>query len=166
MAITRTFQQYAAVPSAILSDGIIPVPLWAVTAMSLNQSYHLPPIGSSGSRAVMATHDDTITLNGVLAGALRFSWKLALENLAEISKRGSAIGSYSKGRFSGLILVTSMTIRTDMQIEKLSFSISASRREVIDVSVTLLHLPRPGALGKLLDTGALGVAALMDWMGN
>ncbi|WP_031294312.1 hypothetical protein [Leptolyngbya sp. Heron Island J] len=166
MAITKSFQKYLAVPSAIISDGITTVPLWAVTAMTLNENYHLPAIGSSGAKTVVSTHDDSISLSGVLVGTERYAWKLALENLADASKRGSALGTFTGGRVSGLILITSMTIRTDMQVQSLSFNVSASKRDVIDVSISLDYMPLPGSLGKLLDTAAVGIAALVDWGGN
>jgi hypothetical protein len=166
MGITKSFQSYLAVPSAIISDGIVTIPLWAVTQMSLTETYHLPPIGSSGARAVVATHDDTVSLSGVLVGAERFTWKLALETLAESSKRGSALGKFTGGKVSGLILVTSMTIRTDMQVQSLTFSASAARRDVLDVSIALAHMPLPSALGKLLDVASIGIGALADFGGN
>jgi len=59
--------------------------------------------------------------------------------------------------------VTSMTIRTDMYVQSLSFTASAARRDVIDVSLTMAHMPLPGALGKLLDLASIGVAALADF---
>lgn len=166
MGITKSFQNYANVPSAIISDGILPVPLWAVTSMTLTQTYHLPPIGSSGAKAVVGTHDDTITLKGLLVGTERYAWKLALETLAEASKRGSALASFTSGKVGGLILVTSMTIRTDMQIQTLVFNATSAKRDVIDVTLTMAHLPLPGALGKLLDVLSVGVGALADWGGN
>lgn len=166
MSITKSFQDYVTVPSAIISDGILTVPLWTVTTMSLGENYHLPPIGSSGVKAIVAMHDDTISLSGVLVGAERYTWKLTLETLAEASKRGSALGSFTGGKVSGLILVTSLTIRTDMQIQNLTFNVSASKRDAIDVSISMAHMPLPGALGKLLDVASLGVAALADWGGN
>jgi hypothetical protein len=166
MGITRSNQQYLTIPSAVISDGIVTIPIWAVSAMTLNETYHLPPIGSSGARAIVATHDDSISLTGVLVGAERYAWKLALETLAETSKRGSALESFTGGAASGLILVTSMTIRTDMQVQTLSFSASSAKRDVLDVSMSLVHMPRPGALGKLLDVASIGVGALADWGGS
>jgi hypothetical protein len=157
---------YRTVPSAILSDGVVTVPVWAVTTMSISETYHLPPIGSTGIRAVMATHDDTITLTGVLVGAERYAWKLALETLAETSKRGSALAAFTGGALGGLVLVTSLTIRTDMQFQALAFNVSAERRDTIDVTMTLVHVPRPGVLAKVLEAGSVGVAALADWQGN
>ena len=163
----KTFQNYLTIPSAILSDGgLITVPLWGVTAMTLSEKYHLPPIGSSGAKAVVSTHDDTITLTGMLLGYERYAWKVALETAAEASKRGTALAAYTGGEVGGLILVTSMTIRTDMQIQSLQFTANAGKRDALGVSITLAHMPMPGGLSKLLDVGALAVGALADLGGN
>jgi hypothetical protein len=164
--ITKSYQNYKTVPSAIISDGILTIPIWAVTNMVLTETYQLPPIGSTGTRAVVATHDDKVVLSGILLGTERYAWKLSLETLAEASKRGTALAAFTGGKVSGLILITSMTIRTDMQIESLSFTASAGKRDALEVSLTLVHMPLPGALGKLLDVASLGVAALADWGGN
>jgi hypothetical protein len=164
--MASSYQHHLVVPSAIISDGVVPVPLWAVTTMTLAETYHLPPIGSSGAKAVVATHDDTVTLAGVLVGPERYAWKQALETLAEASKRGSALAAMAGGKVGGLILVTSMTIRTDMQVQSLSFTVSSAKRDAIDVSITLAHMPLPGSLGKLLDVASIGIGALADWGGN
>jgi hypothetical protein len=164
--MTGSFQNYLAVPSAIVSDGIVSVPLYAVTSMILGQAYHLPPVGSSTARAIVATHDDTLSLNGLLVGRERFAWKLALEGLAESSKRGGFVATRSSGRLTGLIVITSMTIRTDMQVQNLSFTASSGRRDVLDVALIMVHMPLPSALGKLLDMASIGVGALADWKGG
>jgi hypothetical protein len=163
MAPDLSFQKLDVIPSAVLSDGVLTVPLWAVTQLSLTESYHLPPIGSSGQRTAVATHDDVISLAGVLAGPQRFTWKFLLETMAEASKRGTALEGLTNGAASGLVLVTSMTIRTDLQVQSLSFSASAGKRGVIDVSISLVHMPLPGALTKILEVGSLGVGALADF---
>jgi hypothetical protein len=160
--MSTSFQEYGSTPSAVISDGVLTVPMWAVTTMTLNETYQLPPIGSTSVKAAVAVHDDTISLSGVLVGPERYAWKQALETLAEVSKRGGAISSVSGGRISGLVLVTSMTIRTDMQVQSLSFTASSGKREAIDVSVSLAYTPLPGPLGKLLDVASLGVGALAD----
>ncbi len=162
-----SFQDYGNVPSAIISDGLlVTIPLWAVTTMSLAQTYHLPAIGSSGARSVVGVHDDKVQLAGVLVGGERYLWKLALETLAESSRRGSAIAAMTGGAVSGCVLITSMTIRTDMYFESLQFNASASKRDTLDVSMSLVHLPNPSALGKLLDMASIGVGALADALGE
>src|SRR4051812_28054031 len=162
-----SFVDYAHVPSAIISDGaLLTVPLWSVTTIALSESYHLPPIGASGARSIIGSHDDKVTLAGVLVGEERHAWKLALETLAETGRRGSAIAAYTGGAVSGLVLVTAMTIRTDMQFESLSFTATAGKRDALDVQMSLMHMPRPSALPKLLDVGAVAVGALADHLGN
>ncbi len=152
--------QDAAIPSAILTDGgAALIPLFAVTSMTLSESYHLPPIGSSAARAMVETHDDTISLSAVLPGPQRYVWKLMLETAAESALRGSVLARIGA---PGLILVTAQTIRTDIYIQSLSFSQSAAKRQTIDVSIQLVHLPRPGALAKALDVASVAVGALLD----
>lgn len=160
MTLARSSLDYRSVPSAVISDGILTVPLWAVTTIGLTETYQLPPIGSTSARAAVATHDDAMTLSGVLVGEERYRWKLLLETLAESSKRGSALAAMTNGQLSGLIVVTAMTIRTDMQIQTLGFTASAGKRGALDVSISMAHMPLPGALGKLLDVASIGVGAL------
>lgn len=156
--------QDVAVPSAVLADGLNVVPLFAVSAISLSESYHLPPISSSKARMITAAHDDVITLSGLLIGPTRYSLKFVLETMADLSKRGTAIERVTRGAVSGLVLVTAMTIRTDMQIQSLTFTASAAKRATLDVSMSLVHVPRPGVLAKVLDIAALGVGALSDFV--
>ncbi|AIE86494.1 hypothetical protein [Fimbriimonas ginsengisoli] len=159
----ESYQSYLHVPSAIISDGIIPIPIWAVTQMSLTETYHLPPIGSTAVKAIVSVHDDTISLTGTLLGPERFAWKLALETIAESSKRGSALAAMTGGAVGGLILITAMTIRTDMQVQSLTFTASSGKRDALDISINLAYMPKPSLLGKLLDVAAVGVGALSDF---
>lgn len=167
----QSYLNYDTLPSAIITDGnlltpLTTIPLWAVTMMSINEAYHLPPIGSSGQRASVDTHEDTISLTGLFVGRERYAFKFALETLAESSKRGTAIEALTGGKVSGLILVTAMTIRTDMQIQSLSFTASAQKREALDVSITLAYMPRPGWLAKALDAASVLVGGLADIGGH
>jgi len=155
-----------ALPAAVISDGVLMVPLWAVTSLSLTETYQLPPVGSAGHRAVAQVHDDTLSLSGVLLGPERFTWKLLLEQLAEASKRGTALAAFSGGTVGGLILITGLTVRTDIQIQSLVFTANAAKRDALDVQLTMAHLPLPSLLGKLLDVASLGVGALADVVGN
>ena len=131
--------------------------------MSISESYHLPPLTSSASRQLVDTHDDTISLTGSLIGWDRFIFKELLEIQAEQSMRGSFLEKTTMGKVGGLILITTMSIRTDMFVRSLSFSANSSRRDVIDVSISLAHLPRPGPLAQILDAAAVGVGTLMDF---
>ncbi|MBZ4422788.1 hypothetical protein [Myxococcus sp. RHSTA-1-4] len=153
-------------PSAILSDGLVTLPLYAVSTVTLSQSYHLPPLASSGLRTAVGTHDDTLSLSGLLVGPERFRQKFELELLAESSRRGSVVEGLTGGAAGGLVLITSMTVRTDLQVQSLSFTSSAARRDVLDVSMTLVHMPRPGITGRLLEVASLGVRALADFGGR
>jgi hypothetical protein len=161
-----SFQKYARMPSAIISDGVLPIPIWAVTQLTLTESYHLPAIGSTGAKAIVSTHDDTVSLTGVLVGPERYTWKLALETMAEASKRGTALAAMTGGKVGGLILITSMTIRTDMQVQSLTFAAAAAKRDVLDVTIAMAYMPKPSLLGKLLDVASLGIGGLADFGGN
>ena len=163
MTQDRSFQS-TVLPSAVLADPpAFFVPLFAVTAMSLAQSYFLPPLGVSRERMVLPAHDDTISLTALLIGPERFMWKQTLEIMADISKRGGVFEALTGGYLGGLVLVTSMTIRTDMQIQNITFSASAARRDVLDVSMSLVHVPRPGPLSRVFDLASVPVAALADF---
>lgn len=150
-------------PSALLSDGgLATVPLWAVTSQTVEQSFHLPAIGSTSSRTVVAAHDDTVRLSGILVGPSRFGFKRGLEMLAEASRRGSAMGAWTGGAVGGLILVTTLTIRTDLYAKSLSFTVDTNRRDTIGVDLTLQHVPRPSLMHALQEFAAVGVGALRD----
>ncbi len=150
------------IPSAIIADGPLIVPLFAVSTMTLAETYHLPPIGSDTARVLVETHDDTITLSAALVGPDRHVWKLMLETVAEQSMRGSVLESMTSGRVGGLILWTGLTLRTDIFVKSLNFTAAAGRRDAIDVAMTLEHLPRPGALAKGLDVAAAAVSSIID----
>src|SRR5262249_31122078 len=144
-------------PSAIISDGLVTIPLYAVSQIALSESYHLPAIGNTSTRSTVATHDDTIALTGLLTGPERYALKCALESLAAPAKLGTALEGLSGGAVSGLVVITGMAVRTDMQIQSLSFTAAASRRDVIDVAISFAYMPRPTSPAKLLETGAVAV---------
>lgn len=160
--MTSSYQSYLHTPSAVLSDGIVPVPLWSVSQMSIEETYSLPTIGGTSRKVAAVSHDDTLSLSAVLLGPERFTWKLALENLAEASRRGTALSKLTHGAVGGLILISAATIRTDLAVSSLTVTMAATRRDTLDVSLRLVHLPRPGSLAKLLDVASIGVGALTD----
>lgn len=157
-----TVDEFQRLPSAILTDLLLPIPLFVVTRMTLSESYSLPPIGSKGFRAAVDNSEDTVTLNALLIGPQRFAWKAGLELLADVSRRGGALGRWTKGATGGLVLVTTMTLRLDMQVTELSFSVSAQRRDTIEVTIGLRHVPQPSPLNMLLDVGMAAAMSLTD----
>lgn len=172
MSGNKSFHDLGVLPSALIWDGgLLFIPLWVVSEITLEQTFHLPPIGSSGMRAIAPVQDATLRLRGLLVGPERFAWKLALETQAEAAQRGSAAAALTNVfaakapglAVGGLVVVTSMTIRTDMQVKQLTFAATSARREALDVSLSLEHVPRPSPLGKLLDVAAIGVGALADF---
>lgn len=154
-------------PSAVLIPTTLapPIPLYAVSSLSLSQSYHLPPIGASGPRAMVESHDDTISISAILPGFERYIWKEALETLAESTLGGGLLGGVLGPAQSGIILWTAMTLRTDMYIQSLSFSASSGKRAALDVSLTLVHLPKPGITAAVLDLANCAVSSLLDGLG-
>jgi hypothetical protein len=141
-------------PSAVIGLFPIMVPLFSVSSIGLSASYHLPPIGAGGDRVLMSTHDDQITISAVLPGRLRFTWKESLERLSEVALGVNPLQAIPGNTVTaGLQLWTSMTLRSDIYIQSLSFTASAQKRKVLDVSLTLVHLPRPGLAGQLLAAG-------------
>ena len=158
----RTSYLVPTVPGAVLADGPLVVPLFAVSTLSLAESYHLPPVGSDARRVLVETHDDTISMSAALVGPARFIFKAQLELLAEQSMRGSVLELSTNGNVGGLVLWTRLTIRTDIYVKALSFTTRSARRDVIDVSLTLEHLPRPGGLAKGLDLAGAAVSSLVD----
>lgn len=153
-------------PSALLTDGLLFVPLWGVTRMTLSERYRLPPIGSSGFRAAVGTSEDSVSLTALLVGPQRFAWKQGLELLADLSRRGGLLARRTGGAVGGLVLVTALTVRTDMQVTELSFTATAQRRDTIETSIALQHVPAPNPLNQLLDTGAAAVMTAVDFFGD
>jgi hypothetical protein len=164
MATRSHVEEFERLPAAIISDGLLPVPLFAVSRMTLTERFTLPPIGASAFRAAVANSTDTISLSAVLVGPQRFAWKQSLELLADFSKRGGAIGSFTSGTVSGLILVTRMTVRINLQVTELSFTASAQRLDTLDVTIGLQHVPRPGPADLLLDVGAAAAMTAVEFL--
>lgn len=162
MSNRSVVDEFQRMPSAILTDGLLPIPLFVVTRMSLSETYALPPVGSRGFRAAVDNSEDTVSLAALLVGPQRFAWKQGLELLADFSRRGGALSRWTGGAVGGLILVTAMTVRLDMQVTEMTFTASAQRRDTIEVNINLRHVPQPGPLNMLIDVGHAAVMSLTD----
>lgn len=164
MSSSSTVDEFLRLPSAILSDGLLTVPLFVVTSMNLQETYALPPVGSTGFRAAVDNSEDTITLSAILIGPQRFAWKTSLELLADFSRRGGALARWSSGSAGGLILATKMTVRFNMAVTQMAFVASAGRRDALDVTIGLRHVPKPGPASLLTDAGtALAMSMVEIW---
>ncbi|NEW69881.1 hypothetical protein [Streptomyces rhizosphaericus] len=157
MGSASRLDEFQRLPSAILTDLLLAIPLFAVSRMQLTERYTLPPIGAQAFRAAVGNANETVSLAALLIGPQRFAWKQDLELLASFSKRGGAIGSYTGGKASGLILVTRMVVKMNMQVTEVSFTASAQRLDTLEVSLSLQHVPRPGPLDLLVDAAAMAV---------
>lgn len=140
-----------------------PVPLFAVQSMVLTDGYKIERVlGSRFSQAVAPTAK-TIKIEALLTGQERLLVKKALETLA-LATRWTAAAAAPALAVAGIPVVAGMTVSTDMQITDLSFTHSVARREALDVSITLVHVPRSAVsqiAGEALDLAlAVATAAL------
>jgi hypothetical protein len=117
------------------------VPLFHVQSMTLNQGYRIERI--MGSRWSQATQPNvkTIAIEAVLIGPDRLLVKKALEAMALTSRALAAAAAPLLG-LAGIPVISGMTISLDMQITDLRISASTTKREALDVSMTLQHVPR------------------------
>jgi hypothetical protein len=147
-----------------------PVPLLYVQSMVLSDGYKVERIlGSKFSQAV-APSAKAITIEAILLGQERLLIKKSLETLA-LATRFAAAAAAPALAIAGIPVVSGMTISTDMQITDLKFTHSTGKREALDVTLTLVHVPRSALAelaGEALDlalastTAALPSAPLPD----
>jgi len=139
------------------------VPLFTVTSMTLNEGYTVARISGSRLAQLVSPTTRTIQLEAVLLGSSRLLMKKALETMALVS-RASAAGVAPLMNKTGLPVVSGLTIALEMQITSLKFTQSNQKRDAIDVSLTLEHVPRSSAvalIGEGLDLAlAVTVAAV------
>ena len=121
------------------------VPLFAVTQISLNEQYALPPVGDKGNSQSTSKITRTVQIQAALLGPIGPITRLQLEMMADLSKTLPLASSL----ISGIPLVAGLTTLMDMQIDSLSFSQTAEEKGVYTVSISLKHCPRPGLMSAL-----------------
>jgi hypothetical protein len=121
------------------------VPLFAVTQISLNEQYALPPVGDKGNSQSTSKITRTVQIQAALLGPIGPITRLQLEMMADLSKTLPLASSL----ISGIPLVAGLTTLMDMQIDSLSFSQTAEEKGVYTVSISLKHCPRPGLMAAL-----------------
>lgn len=140
-----------------------PVPLFAVQSMVLSDGYKIERVLGSRFMQALAPTAKTIQIEAVLIGQERLLMKKALETLA-LATRWTAAAAAPALALAGIPVVAGMTVSTDMQISDLKFTHSVNKREALDVSITLVHVPRSAIAelaGEALDLAlAIATAAL------
>jgi hypothetical protein len=157
----RSFvEEFLHLPSATLIALPLAVPFFAVSRMSLSESYALPPVGAAAFRAATTASTDTVSLSALLVGPQRLLWKKDLEVIAAASRTGASLAFLP----DGITLVSTLVTRTHMQVTELSFTAAAQRIDCIEVSVTLRHVPKPGPADALVDLGATAVLSAVEFL--
>ena len=134
------------------------VPLFHVQSMTMSQGYRIERImGSRWSQATQPTVK-TIAIEAILIGPDRLLIKKALEAMA-LTSRALVAAAAPLLAVAGIPVVSGMTISLDMQITDLRFNQSAQKRDAIDVSMTLRHVPRSSLSAILGEAADLILAA-------
>jgi hypothetical protein len=135
-----------------------PVQLLYVQSMTVNEGYRIERI--MGSRFAQATRptNKTIAIEAVLIGPERLQQKKDLEALALVSRLLVATVAPTLAS-SGIPVVSGLTVSLDMQITDLRFAQSVAKRDALDVSISLLHVPRSTFTAVLGEVADLGLAA-------
>ncbi|MFJ7073475.1 hypothetical protein [Streptomyces sp. NPDC098781] len=140
-----------------------PVPLLTVTSLTLNEGYQVARIAGSKLAQLVSPTTRTIELQAVLVGGSRLIFKKLLEAMA-LTSRALAPATAPMMNLAGLPVVCGMTVCLDMQITSLRFTQSNQKRDALDVSITLEHVPRStltAVIGEALDIAlAAGMAAV------
>jgi hypothetical protein len=140
-----------------------PVPLLYVQSITMSEGYRIERIaGSRFSQAVSPT-TKTIAIEAMLTGPERLLMRKALEAIA-LTSRILVAAAAPLLAVSGIPVISGFAIALDMQITDLRFSQTVGKRDALDVSVSLQHVPR-GAIstiaGEALDLAlAAGTAAI------
>jgi hypothetical protein len=135
-----------------------PVPLLYVQSVSISEGYQIERIaGSSFSQAIAPT-TKTIAIEAMLLGPDRLRRKKELEALALVS-RVLVAATAPLLAVTGIPVVSGLTISLDMQITDLRFNQSVQKRDTLDVSITLRHVPRSSLTAVLGEVADLALAA-------
>lgn len=129
------------------------VPLFYVQSMSISEGYRIQKIAGSNFSQALAPKTKTISIEAMLIGPQRLPLKKALEALALTSRLLVAAAAPALA-VTGIPVVSGLTISLDMQITDLRFNQSVQRRDALDVSITLQHVPRARVttiIGEVLD---------------
>jgi hypothetical protein len=135
-----------------------PVALLYVQSLSMSEGYRIERIAGSKFSQAIAPTTKTISVEAMLIGPDRLKQKKALEVLALVSRVMVAAAAPLLA-VSGIPVVSGLTISLDMQITQLRFSQTVQKRDALDVSITLEHVPRSALTALLGEVADLALAA-------
>ncbi len=139
------------------------VPLLAVQSMTISEGYRIERIADSTFSQAVAPTTKTIQIEATLTGRTRLISKKGLEIMA-MTSRALVAAQAPLMRAAGVPVISAFTISLDMQVTDLRFVQSATRRDAVDASITLSHVPRSQIaelIGEGLDLAlAVGTAAI------
>lgn len=134
------------------------VPLFNVQSMTLSEGYRIERVMGSRFSQATAPNVKTIAIEAILIGSDRLLIKKALEAMA-LTSRALAAAAAPLMAVAGIPVVSGMTISLDMQITDLRFTHSTGKREALDVSLSLVHVPRSAASELIGEAADIALAA-------
>ncbi len=139
------------------------IPLFAVTSMTLDETFKIPEIGKGDKSQWLGKVGYTVSIQGVLVGPERFFYKAGLEAMADL---GMVLASLvSIPGLGGIPLVSGLTVLPDMQITSLKFSQTSQEFGAIGVTISLKHCPK-GFVAELIGRGLNMAASLAGSTAN
>ena len=157
-------EEFLHLPSAVLVDLPLAIPLFAVSRMTVTESFPLPPVGASAFRTAASPSGESVSLSALLVGPQRLLWKKDLELIAASSRSGGSLGAWTSGYVNGVTLVSTLITRINMQISELTFAASAQRLDTIEVGITMRHVPRQGPVDALVDLGSTAALSTLEFL--
>jgi hypothetical protein len=134
------------------------VPLLYVQSMNMSEGYRIERIAGSRFSQAVAPTTKTIAIEAMLVGPDRLLLKKELETLALVSRVLVAATAPALA-VAGIPVVSGLTISLDMQITQLRFNQSVQKRDALDVSLALEHVPRSRAAAIAGEVADLALAA-------
>ncbi len=134
------------------------VPLLYVQSMSISEGYRIQRIAGSKFSQAIAPTTKTISIEAILIGQGRLLIKKALEAMA-LTSRLLVAATAPALKITGIPVISGLTISLDMQITDLRFSQNVQRRDALDVSITLQHVPRSSLFTIIGEAADLALAA-------
>ena len=134
------------------------VSLLYVQSISMTEGYEIERIAGSRFSQAIAPTTKTISIEAILAGPDRMLTKKKLEALALVSRVMIAAAAPALA-LAGIPVVCGLTFSLDMQIISLRFTQSVSKREALDVSLTLRHVPRSNVTAVIGEVADMALAS-------